>query len=56
MTATLEQDRDVILTVRKDWWESNHGLRIPLMAGCFPSRPNCFMFDLQGESIKVTGG
>ena len=60
MTATLEQNRDAILAVHRDWWESNHGLRIPLMAGCFPSGPNYFMFNLQGhpyfgidEKIKI---
>jgi hypothetical protein len=47
--STAEHDRSAILDVHKKWWESNHGLRIPMMAECFPSGPNYFMFNLQGH-------
>ena len=47
--STLEQDRRDILKVHKDWWEANTGLRIPLMASCFPSGMNYLMYNLQGH-------
>jgi hypothetical protein len=45
----LEQDRQDILKVHKDWWEANCGLDIPRMASCFPKGMNYLMFNLNGH-------
>jgi hypothetical protein len=46
---TLEQDRDDILKLHKDWWEANHQLKIPLMQSVYPSGMSYLMFNANGH-------
>jgi len=46
---TLDEDRDAILQVHKNWWEANHQLVIPLMESCYPSGMAYLMFNLNGH-------
>ena len=47
--SALEQDRQDVLQVHKDWYEANCGLDIPRMASCFPRGMNYLMFNLNGH-------
>ena len=42
---SIEQDREDILKLHKDWWEANHGLDIPRMQSCYPAGMNYLMFN-----------
>ncbi|MGD9734720.1 MAG: nuclear transport factor 2 family protein [Solirubrobacterales bacterium] len=46
---TLDEDREAILEVHKNWWEANHGLDIPLMESCYPRGMAYLMFNLNGH-------
>lgn len=49
-TASLDDDREAIYKLHKDWWEANSGLDIPRMAACFPKgAQNYLMFNLNGH-------
>jgi hypothetical protein len=47
--ATLEEDREAILKLHKDWWEANHQLIIPLMETVYPSGDSYLMFNANGH-------
>ncbi len=46
---TVEQDREDILKLHKDWWEANHQLVIPLMQSVYPSGDSYLMFNANGH-------
>ncbi|GAA1858824.1 YybH family protein [Microbacterium koreense] len=46
---TLEEDREAILKLHKDWWEANHQLVIPLMQSVYPSGDSYLMFNANGH-------
>ncbi|SHK97391.1 hypothetical protein SAMN05443637_115120 [Pseudonocardia thermophila] len=47
--STIDQDREQILKLHKDWWEANHQLVIPLMETAFPAGDAYLMFNLNGH-------
>lgn len=46
---TIEQDREDILKLHKDWWEANTGLDIPRMQSVYPSGMAYLMFNANGH-------
>lgn len=46
---TYEEDKQIILKLHKDWWESNAGLDIPKMQSVFPTDDAYLMFNLNGH-------
>lgn len=46
---TVDEDRDAILKLHKDWWEANHQLVIPLMQSVYPSGDSYLMFNANGH-------
>jgi len=47
--VTVEEDREAILKLHKDWWEANHQLVIPLMQSVYPSGDAYLMFNANGH-------
>jgi len=46
---TIDEDREAILKLHKDWWEANHQLIIPQMQTVYPSGMSYLMFNLNGH-------
>jgi len=42
---SIDDDRNEILTVHRNWWTANERWDIPLMRTCFPVGPNYLMFN-----------
>jgi hypothetical protein len=47
--AATQNDREKILHLHREWWESNHGLDIERMARVFAQGDHYLMFNLQGH-------
>src|SRR6185437_9630284 len=43
--SSIDDDRNQILTVHRNWWHANERWDIPLMKTCFPVGPNYLMFN-----------
>ncbi|MDH2400233.1 nuclear transport factor 2 family protein [Bradyrhizobium sp. SSUT18] len=46
---TVDEDREAILKVHRDWWAANYKWDIPLMRTCFPSGAAFLNFNLSGD-------